>query len=175
MTTAPHSPVSARPEQVMSTRRQPARAPIVRLYALSVVANYVAQVPYALHLYGMAFSRSGAFLLAGTLVWFVVGYNLFLTGRRSGYWLMLAYALTQSFFYLNSEVLLSFEGYGLPYHLGHTQDPIVWLTFVIGDLNFLAALAMTVYLLSRRRTLLGVPLPTTPRQGPAATTDESRG
>lgn len=138
----------------MSISRQSSRAPIVRIYTVAVIANYVAQVPYALHLYGAAFSRTGALLLGGTLLWFLVALRLFLNGRRIGYWLLLAYAVIQVLFYIDGEVILAFVGYGLPYHLSHTQDLIVWLTFLIGDLNFIAAVAMTVYLLTRRRALL---------------------
>jgi hypothetical protein len=60
------------------------------------------------------------------------------------------YAITQALFDIDGEVILAFAGYGLPYHLSHTADLIVWLTFVVGDLNFIAAVAVVVYLLRRR-------------------------
>ena len=126
-------------------------------YAVVVVANYIVQVPYTLHLYGTAFSRSGALLLGSTLVWFVVALWLFRRGAKAGYWLLLAYSLVQLMFYLDSEVLMSFCGFGLPYHLSHTDDPIVWLAFVIGDLNLLGAAVAVVYLLRRRRSCPGRP------------------
>ncbi|MDP9223559.1 MAG: hypothetical protein M3P18_06830 [Actinomycetota bacterium] len=138
----------------MSFSRRPARAPIIWIYAVSVIANYVAQVPYTIHLYGTAFSRSGALLLGATLLWFIVALRLFLNRRRLGYWLLLAYAITQALFYVNGELVLAFAGYGLPYHLSHTADLIVWLAFVVGDLNFIAAIAVVVYLLRRRGALL---------------------
>ena len=143
----------------MNNGFQPARARIVWIYAAAVIANYVAQVPYALHLYGTAFSRTGALLLGATLVWFLVAMRLFLNGRRLGYWLLLTYAIIQTLFYLDGEVVMAFAGYGLPYHLSHPGDPIVWLTFLIGDLNFIAAVAMVVYLLTRRTALLGAARP----------------
>jgi hypothetical protein len=143
----------------MNNGHQPARARIVWIYAVTVIANYVAQVPYALHLYGTAFSRTGALLLGATLVWFLVAMRLFLNGRRLGYWLLLTYAIIQTLFYLDGEVILAFAGNGLPYHLSHTGDPIVWLTFLIGDLNFIAAVAMVVYLLMRRTALLSTARP----------------
>jgi hypothetical protein len=139
----------------MVPSRQAARGRIVRVYVVTVIANYVAQVPYTIHLYGTAFSRTGALLLGATLVWFVVAMRLFLAGRRSGYWLLLAYAAIQTLFYLNGEVILAIEGYGLPYHLSHTQDLIVWLTEIVGVLNFLAAIAMVGYLLAHRQDLVG--------------------
>jgi hypothetical protein len=133
---------------------QPARARIIWIYAVTVIANYAAQVPYTLHLYGVAFSRSGALLLGVTLLWFVVALRLLLRGRRVGYWLLLAYAATQAVFYFNGEVILAFWGYGLPYHLSDTRDSIVWLTFIVGDLNFIAAIAVLVYLLTHRDALI---------------------
>lgn len=138
----------------MNINGQPARAPIIWIYFVIVIANYAAQVPYTLHLYGTAFSRPSALLLGTTLLWFIVGLRLFLKGRRLGYWLLLAYAITQALFYIDGEVILAFAGYGLPYHLSHTADLIVWLTFVVGDLNFIAAIAVVVYLLRRRDALL---------------------
>jgi hypothetical protein len=143
----------------VSGKRPPTRAPIVLIYVAAVIANYAAQIPYALHLYGTAFSRSGVLLLGATLLWFMVAMRLFLNGRRIGYGLLLSYAIIQVLFYVDSEVILAFAGYGLPYHLSHTGDPIVWLTFLIGDVNFSAAVAMTIYLLARRRALLHAALP----------------
>ena len=138
----------------MTVDERPRRLRPITLFAMAVAANYVVQVPYALHLYGMAFSRTGALLLMATLVWFLLALWLFRRGSRAGYWLLLGYALVQLAFYLNSEVLMSFRGFGLPYHLTHTSDLIVWLAFVIGDLNFLAAAIAAFYLIRHRRTYL---------------------
>ena len=129
------------------------RATALRIYAAAVLANYAAQVPYNLHLYGGAFSRTGALVLGATLVWFLVAAALYRAGRRAGYWLLLSYAAVQVIFYLNNEVLLAFAGYGLPYHLAHTDDLLVWVVFVIGDLNFLAAVGMVAFLLIDRSSV----------------------
>jgi len=64
--------------------------------------------------------------------------------------LLLGYAVVQVLFYLNSEVLLAFVGYGLPYHLSRTDDLIVWLTFFAGDVNFVAAVGAVAFLLRHR-------------------------
>ena len=128
----------------------PQRATALRIYTAAVLANYAAQVPYNLHLYGGAFSRTGALVLGATLVWFLVAAALYRAGRRAGYWLLLSYAAVQVLFYLNNEVLLAFAGYGLPYHLARTEDLLVWVVFIVGDLNFLAAVGMVVYLLMDR-------------------------
>jgi hypothetical protein len=123
----------------MNETQRSARAVPVSLYAAVVIANYGAQVVYALHLYGTAFSRGGALLLGGTLAWFLIALGLYRAGRRVGFWLFLAYATAQFLFYFDTEVIGAFLGSGPPYQLGRTQDPMVWLTFLVGDLNSLAA------------------------------------
>jgi hypothetical protein len=120
---------------------------VLRVYALVVLLNYAAQVPYALHLYGLAFSRSGLGLLLATLAWFGIAWLLCRQDRPIGIGLLLAYALAQVVFYLNSEVVQTFRGFGLPYHLLRTTDPILWWTFLIGDFNFVAACAASVVLI----------------------------
>jgi hypothetical protein len=52
---------------------------------------------------------------------------------------------------------MAFRGYGLPYHLVQAHDPIRWLTFFIGDVNFVAAAVAVAYLLRRRGFYLHSP------------------
>jgi hypothetical protein len=130
--------------------RRIAGARPITIYAVVVIANYVAQVPYTWHLYGASFSRAGVLLLGATLAWFLTALVLFRAARRAGYWLLLGYAVVQVPFYLNSEVLQALVGYGLPYHLSRTEDPIVWLAFLAGDVNFVAAVGAVVFLLRHR-------------------------
>lgn len=117
----------------------------VRWYGAAVALNYAAQVPYNLDLYGGSFSLRGAALLGATLLWFLAGVGLLAAGRRAGWWLLVAYAGVQTVFYLNGEVLLAFAGYGLPYHLLHARDAIVWLTFAAGLVNAVAAVAFLAW------------------------------
>ena len=119
-------------------------------YAFVVALNYVAQVPYALHLYGTRVNPTGVVLLGITLAWFAVAWLAFRRRRPWGFWLLLGYALAQVLFYLNSEVVQSLRGFGLPYHLLRTADPIVWWTFLVGDLNFVAACAAVIVLVRSR-------------------------
>jgi hypothetical protein len=134
----------------MNETQRSARAVPVSLYAAVVIANYGAQVVYALHLYGTTLSRSGALLLGATLAWFLIALSLYRAGKRAGYWLLLAYAAVQFLFYFNAEIIGTLVGAGLPYQLGRTDDPIIWLTFLVGDLNFVAAAGVLVYLLRHR-------------------------
>ena len=117
----------------------------VRWYGAAVVANYAAQVPYTLDLYGGAVSVRGAALLGATLLWFLAAIGLLAAGRRVGWWLLVAYAVAQALFYLHNEVVLAFAGYGLPYNLAHARDAVVWLAFVAGFVNSVAAVAFLAY------------------------------
>ena len=123
---------------------------MLRAYAIVVLVNYAAQLPYALDLYGTRINLAGAALLAATLAWFAVAYASYVRGNRIGYPLLVAYAAAQVAFYFHGQVLLAFSGYGLPYALTHAPDAIVWVVFVIGDVNFVAAIVALGYLLISR-------------------------
>jgi len=92
----------------------------------------------------------GVLLLSITIVWFVTGVALLLRNRRAGLWLLLSYLIAEFLFYFRNEILLIPAGYGLPYHLTHLRDPLLWVAFLIGDLNFFAAGFFIWYLLSAR-------------------------
>jgi hypothetical protein len=119
-----------------------------------VLTNYLAQVPYDLHLYGLRENARGALLLGATFVWFAAGAALLLRGRAAGYWLLISFLAVEFAFYFRNEILLIPEGYGLPYHLAHAPDTLLWVVFLIGDVNFVAAGCFIGYLLWRRRRWL---------------------
>ncbi len=131
-----------------------ARTPVL-VYAAFVLLNYAAQVPYALDLYGLAFNLLGVLLVGATLAWFAIGFALLWWHRAPGYWILLAYVIAQIIFYVRTDILGSFTGGGLPFQLFHARDAVVWLAFLAGDLNFVAAIGTLIYLLRRRSELLG--------------------
>jgi hypothetical protein len=137
---------------VTEARRRPARLP--RPYIGIVLINYLVQVPYALDLYGPSVNRAGVLLLAATLAWLLAACGLWLAGRRAGYWLLLAYVVTQVAFYGLTDVAASLVGSGLPAQLTHARDGIVLAAFVAGAANLVAAVATLPWLLLRRRTIL---------------------
>jgi hypothetical protein len=65
-----------------------------------ILANYVAQIPYDLHLYGTSVSARGGGLLVLTLMWFVAGLWLLVRGNPAGYWLTMSFLATDFGFYL---------------------------------------------------------------------------
>src|ERR1700688_2713152 len=91
------------------------RRPVLWLWvpAVAILANYAAQVPYGLHLYGSAAIERGALPLLVTLVWFIAGLWLLIQGRAVGYWLTLSFLLTDFGFYLYNLIGGWVHGYGL--------------------------------------------------------------
>jgi hypothetical protein len=120
-----------------------------------VLLNYLAQIPYELHLYGTDVNVRGALLLGGSLAWFVLGMGLLLRGSPAGYWLLVSFLAVEFAFYFHNEVMLIPVGYGMAYGLTHARDGLLWTVFLIGDLNFLAAGYFLCYLVGRRFRLIG--------------------
>jgi hypothetical protein len=126
-----------------SNSRTPAvtHRPALRLWVPSAVilANYAAQVPYGLHLYGPRAITYGSALLLLTMVWFVAGFWLLIRAKAAGYWLTLSFLVTDFGFYLYNLIGGWVHGYGLFFHAWHLSDPILWAVFMIGYANFFAA------------------------------------
>jgi hypothetical protein len=115
-----------------------------------VLANYAAQVPYGLHLYGREAFTHGWPLLLATLVWFVAGVWLLIRGKPAGYWLTLSFAIVDFAFYLYNLVGGWMHGYGLFFHAWQLGDPILWAVFMVGYANFFAAGFLIVVLVGAR-------------------------
>jgi hypothetical protein len=127
--------------------------PVLSIYAIAVVANYAAQVPYDLDLYGARFGGAGVALLLATLAWFMIGLVLYKRGMPVSALVLLGYVVAQVAFYTLTDVLGEFAGAGLTFQLLHARDAVVWIAFVAGAINFLAALALlAVFVRSARRS-----------------------
>ncbi len=127
--------------------------PLLVLF-LVVLANYLSQIPYALHLYGLNVNPRGVVLLGLTFAWFLIGFWLLIWRMPIGYWLTLAFLGTQFLFYFENEIIRMFDGYGLIYHLTNFKDPVVWAVELIGNINFIVAAFFLYYLARNRRALL---------------------
>ena len=90
----------------------------------------------------------GGLLLGATLAWFVGGVILAAHRRSVGYWVLLSYFAVVFLFYFRNEIMLIPSGFGLPYHLLHTPDPVLLWVFMMGDLNFVAAAVFIAWLLA---------------------------
>jgi hypothetical protein len=118
---------------------------------VAVLANYAAQVPYALDLYGTHVNLGGVALLGATLAWFLTGVVLQRKGRRAGYWVLLSFLVAEFLFYFHGQILGITNGYGLVYLIVHAHDAIVRAVFLVGDVNFIVAGYFAVYLIRQHR------------------------
>jgi hypothetical protein len=123
------------------------------LVLVVVLANYIAQVPYTLHLYHKLPVGFGTLLLGTTLVWFLCGYVGLVLRLRLGYWILLSFLLAEVGFYCWNMVNQVIHGFAPFFHLGN-RDPILLTVFTIGYINQLAGVYFLYYLLRHRRSLL---------------------
>lgn len=136
------------------------RARFLWLMGVVVGANYLAQIPYYLHLYyfphGALPSARGVALLGYTLIWFVMGIAGLALRRAAGYWLLGAYLVTMVIFYLHGLVIQIAHGYP-PVLFLHLNDPILTVVFAIGYLNMLCGALFIVILARHYRALVAPP------------------
>ena len=116
-----------------------------------VLANYAAQVPYGIHLYGRAAITHGWAPLLLTLVWFVAGFWLLIRAKAAGFWLTVSFLFADFGFYLYNLIGGWVHGYGLFFHAWQLGDPILWTVFMIGYANFFAAGFLLVLLIRNRQ------------------------
>lgn len=124
---------------------------------LVVGANYVAQIPYYLHLYyfphGALPNLRGSLMLGLTLLWFGAGYALLARGRMAGYWLLVSFLVAEVGFYVFNVTNRVANGFPALMDL-QTHDPLLWTVFLIGYINMLVGFYFLVYLALNRRELL---------------------
>ena len=132
------------------------RALRFQVWVLFVVllANFVAQVPYFIHLYyspqhPLPDLRSSV-LMGSVLALFLISFSLLLAKRMAGYYLLLFYLSLEFFFYLWNILGGVAHGYGLFFHLAD-RDPVLWAVNAVGYLSFFAAGYLLVLLLVQRR------------------------
>lgn len=132
---------------MIRTERQ--RKHFLWLVLLVVGANYLAQIPYYLHVYyfphGVAPNLGGTLLLGLTLLWFGAGYALLARGRIVGYWLLLSFLFAEVAFYAHNIVVRVANGYPALMNL-QTHDPLLLVVFLIGYSNMLVGLYFLAFL-----------------------------
>ena len=124
-----------------------------------VLANFIAQVVYYMHLYytpERPFPPVRSALELGLVfALFASGLLLQVRRRRTGYILLTAFLVLEFVFYLWSVVGSVVLGYGLFFQLWN-PDAILRAVFAIGYLNLFAAGYFLVLLVSRRDNFLHV-------------------
>jgi hypothetical protein len=133
------------------------RSPHARFFAivLSVVGlNYLAQIPYYLHLYyPRPPSLLGTLALGATFAWFAVGFVLLVRGARTGYWLLLSFLVAMVGFYLYNVMNQIVHGINTLFFL-RDHDPLVGVVLAIGHVNLLAGIYFLWFLVTRYRAFV---------------------
>ena len=132
------------------------RIQVIILFLL-ILANFIAQIPYYLHLY---YNPNNVLAQAkgGLLMLFVFGIFLFasiLLFKRQvlGYWLMVMFLAVEFLFYLWNTIGEVIHGYGLFFHLNN-PDLLLRAVFAIGYVNLFASGYFLGLLLLKRSRLL---------------------
>ena len=132
------------------------RVQVIILFLL-ILANFLAQIPYYLHLYYnpnnlLAQLRGGYLLLIVFAVFLLASFLLF---KRTviGYWLMVMFLAVEFLFYVWNTLGGVLHGYGFLYHLAN-PDLILRAVFAIGYVNLFVSGYFLCLLLLKRATFL---------------------
>jgi len=121
---------------------------------LAIGINYAAQIPYYMHQYYIGRhlmpSLPGTALLLVTLLWFLVGYSLFIRSSKYGRGLLLSFLAAQIVFYGHAIIFGLINGSGIVAQL-KTHSPLLFVIFLIGYINFAVAGYYLVRLLKTER------------------------
>lgn len=121
-----------------------------------ILANFIAQIPYTIHLYGLprlVAVTPGWLAMLVVFVLFVGGYVLLMRRNKLGYLLLLIFLLMEFIFYLFNEISGLIHGYGITYHVMH-DDLLLKIVFLIGFINLFASGYFLFLLVYKRETFL---------------------
>jgi len=121
-----------------------------------ILANFIAQVPYTIHLYGvsrLATISPGIIAMYVVFALFLVGYFLFRQKRVFGYWVLVIFLALEFLFYLWDFVGSLMHGFSLFFQLSN-PDPILRAVFAIGYINLFASGYFLFLLLYKKSALL---------------------
>jgi len=127
----------------------------IQLLSGIILANFIAQIPYSIHQYGLSFltNTRGILLLGIPFIIFLAGYFLLSKKNRWGYRMLLAFLTLEFAFYVLTVVGEIAQGSGAFYHLGNPSLTLR-IVFGIGYLNLFAAGYFLFLLVRNRSTLL---------------------
>ena len=127
------------------------RTALIILFIITLI-NYIAQIPYYIHFYGVyhvAPAPFGTALLAFTLVFFLIGYWLTVAERPTGCWILLLFLITETAFYLLHNVSGAFLK-DVP-----VNDPLFLTVSLIGYLNTIVPLIFLIAIIKEHKRFLG--------------------
>ncbi len=117
------------------------RIQVIILWLL-ILANFVAQIPYYLHLYynpnNILAQAKGGLIMLFVFGVFLLASVLLFKRQRMGYWLMIIFLSVEFLFYLWNTIGEVIHGYGLFFHL-YNPDLLLKAVFAIGYMNLFAS------------------------------------
>jgi hypothetical protein len=107
-----------------------------------ILANFLAQIPYFLHLYynphqPLADAR-GMLIMLFVFGVFLLASILLFRGTGAGYWLMVMFVAVEFLFYLWNTLGAVIHGYGWFFQLNN-PDPLLRAIFAVGYVNLFAS------------------------------------
>ncbi len=132
------------------------RVQVIILFLL-ILANFIAQIPYYLHLYynpnNLLAQLRGGFLLLIVFAVFLLASFLLFKRTVIGYWLMVMFLAVEFLFYVWNTLGGVLHGYGFLYHLAN-PDLLLRAVFAIGYVNLFVSGYFLGLLLLKRATFL---------------------
>ncbi len=132
------------------------RVQVIILFLL-ILANFIARIPYYLHLYynpnNLLAQLRGGFLLIFVFAIFLLASFLLFKRTVIGYWLMVMFLAVEFLFYAWNTLGGVIHGYGFFYHLAN-PDLILRAVFAIGYVNLFVSGYFLCLLLLKRATCL---------------------
>jgi hypothetical protein len=132
------------------------RIQVIILFFL-ILANFIAQIPYYLHLYynpnNVLAQAKGGLLLLFVFGVFLLASILLFKRQALGYLLMVIFLAVEFLFYLWNTIGEVIHGYGLFFHLNN-PDLLLRAVFAIGYVNLFASGYFLALLLLKRARFL---------------------
>jgi hypothetical protein len=146
---------TVRTDQYMESKS--IRAQVIILFLL-ILANFIAQIPYFLHLYykpgmNLLTQLRPSLIMGFVFAVFLVASILLFKRTIAGYWLMLIFLAVEFLFYLWNTIGEVVHGYGLFFHL-QNPDLLLRAVFAIGYINLFASGYFLCLLLLKRGDFL---------------------
>ncbi len=124
------------------------------LFAL-ILLNFVAQIPYYLHLYAgrqaVSVTARSSLIMGAVFAFFLLASWLLFKGQRRGYPLMLAFLSAEFLFYLFGLISSTLHGF-TPFFQVRNPDVVLRVIYSIGYINLFAS-GYFLWLLIRYRPL----------------------
>jgi hypothetical protein len=132
------------------------RIQVIILFLL-ILANFIAQIPYYLHLYynpnNVLAQAKGGLIMLFVFGVFLLASILLFKRQALGYWLMVIFLAVEFLFYLWNTIGEVIHGYGLFFHLNN-PDLLLRAVFAIGYVNLFASGYFLALLLLKRARFL---------------------